>query len=206
MKKSEQDRIYAMFKEEFPEPYVFTCNHQYMLDDGIWVCCNCHRIERAMVEPFVEYKDRPLTSIPYDKCSHFKQKLEEISGSSMLIPDEIMSVCLGTNQEQVKIELQRHKLKKYYGCVYLILRQKGIKIPTLLQHEKDRLVQLFRGVERGYTKVKKKSNMISYYFILSKLFPMIGRMDLIPWLFKLHSKRKVKEYELLWAKILDQGL
>jgi hypothetical protein len=204
MKKSEMDRIYAMFKEEFPEPIVYSCSHNYMHDDGLWVCCKCHRIERLMVEPFVEYKDRPITSIPYDKCSHFKQKMDEISGHSMLIPNEVMQVCLGTEPEVVKMELQRHKLKKYYSCVYLILRQKGIKIPTLLQSEKDRLIQFFKRVEIIYATIKKKNNLISYHFILSKLLPMIGRQDLVPWLFKLHSKRKIKEYDLLWSKILDK--
>jgi hypothetical protein len=191
-----------MFREEFPDTPA-SCHHNYMMDDGVYVCCLCHRIERMMVEPFVEYKDRPCISVPYDKSSHFKQKLDEISGASMLIPDEVMEVCLGMNPEAIKIELQRHKLKKYYSSVYLILRQKGVSIPVLFQKEKDRLIQLFKQVETIYGKVKKKSNMISYHFILGKLLPMIKRDDLVPWLFKLHSKRKVKEYETLWMKILD---
>jgi hypothetical protein len=120
-----------------------------------------------------------------------------------LIPEEVMKVCLGTNPEDIKLELQRHKLKKYYSYTYVILRQKGIAIPTLLQHEKDRLIRLFKEVEIIYGRIKKKSNMIAYHFLLSKMFPMIGRGDMTPFLYKLHSKRKIKEYETLWNRILE---
>jgi hypothetical protein len=155
-----------------------------------------------MVDPFVEYKDRAITSSPYDKITHFKEKIDEISGLSLMIPEDVMKVCLSKTPEEVKIELQRHKLKKYYSYVYVILRQKGVVIPTLLQHEKDRLIRLFKEIEIIYSKIKKKSNMIAYHFLLSKMLPMIGRSDIVPFLYKLHSKRKIREYENLWEKIL----
>jgi hypothetical protein len=205
MKKSEMNRMFDLCLKEFPPEYEehVSCPHIFCLDEGMYICARCHRIERNYVEGFVEYKDRPSVSVPYDKTSHFKQKLDEISGLSMLIPEEVMKVCLGMDQEAVKIELHRHKLKKYYSSIYLILRQKGIHIPVLYQTEKDKLIQLFKQVETIYSKVKKKTNMISYHFILSKLLPMIKRDDLVPWLFKLHSRRKIKEYNVLWSKILD---
>jgi hypothetical protein len=202
MKKEEMDKIYQMFKEEIIELDTPSCQHDYKIDDGLWVCCQCHRIERGMVDPFIEYKDRGTASSPYDKLTHFREKLDEISGLSLLIPEEVMKICLGTNPEDIKLELQRHKLKKYYSYTYVILRQKGIRIPTLLQHEKDRIIRMFKEIEIVYERIKKKSNMISYHFLLSKLFPMIGRADMVPFLFKLHSKRKIKEYETLWGKIL----
>ena len=204
MKKKEMDALFDLFKAEFPDPPVVSteCPHDYRCDDGLWICCKCCRVERGMVQPFIEYKDRTPVSSPYDKTTHFKEKLDELSGISMLIPDEIMSLCLGMDPETIRIELQRQKLKKYYSCVYLILRQKGVRIPTLFQHEKDKLIRLFKQIEIIYHKIKKKSNMISYHFLLSKLFPMIGRADMVPFLFKLHSKRKIKEYETLWNKIL----
>jgi hypothetical protein len=205
MKKKEMNALFDLFKAEFPDPpvYIKECPHDYKSDDGLWICCNCHRIERGMVQPFIEYKDRTPLSSPYDKLTHFKEKLEEISGLSLLIPDEVMKVCLSKTPEEVKVELQRHKLKKYYSYVYVILRQKGIVIPTLLQNEKDRLIRMFRDIEMIYSRIKKKSNMIAYHFLLSKMFPMIGRNDIVPYLYKLHSKRKVKEYESLWNKILE---
>jgi hypothetical protein len=155
-----------------------------------------------MVDPFVEYKDRTPLSSPYEKLTHFKEKIDEISGLSLMIPEEVMKVCLGMDPETIKTELQRHKLKKYYSYVYVILRQKGIVVPTLLQHEKDRLIRMFKEIEIIYSKIKKKSNMIAYHFLLSKIFPMIGRSDIVPFLYKLHSKRKIREYENLWEKIL----
>lgn len=202
MKKEEMDRIYQMFKEEILELDTPGCPHSYKSNDGLWICCLCHRIERGMVDPYVEYKDRAITSSPYDKLTHFKEKIDEISGLSLLIPEDVMKVCLGKTPEEIKIELQRHRLKKYYSYVYVILRQKGIVVPTLLQHEKDRLTRLFKEIEIIYSKIKKKSNMIAYHFLLSKMLPMIGRSDIVPFLYKLHSKRKIREYENLWERIM----
>lgn len=199
------NRLFDLCLAEWPPVYdePTQCPHLYCLDEGLYICARCHRIERGYVDPFVEYKDRPLSpSSPYDKMTHFKEKLDELC-DRVLIPDEVMEAVKDlTNQEDIRIRLHQCRLKKYYSCVYPIMRQKGILIPTLLQHEKERLCRLFKEVERAYIKVRKKTNMINYYFLLSKLLPMIGRQDMVPYLFILHSKRKVKEYNMLWERIL----
>lgn len=199
------DALFDLFKAEFPCPpvYIKECPHDYCLDEGMYICTRCYRVERHYVEPFIEYKDRTPLSSPYDKLTHLKEKMDEISGLSLLIPEEVMKVCLGITPEEVKIELQRHKLKKYYSYIYVILRQKGIAIPTLLQHEKERTIRLFKDIEIIYARIKRKYNMMSYHFLLSKLFPMVGRSDIVPFLFKLHSKRKIREYEMIWNRILE---
>ena len=200
--------LFDMFEQEFPEPVVCEkpgCEHHFMMDDGVYICSYCFVIEYGITDPFVEWKDRPLSpSSPYEKLTHFKEKLDELSGSnSLCIPKEVMELCTGMHQEEIKQTLQKHKLKKYYSCVYLIMRQKGIKIPALLQHDKDRLINLFKQIEVVYNRIKKKTNMVSYHFLLSKMLPMIGRHDLVPFLFVLHSKRKLKEYDLLWRKLVS---
>jgi hypothetical protein len=211
MNKKQMDAIFDAFKQEIDELNICEtpcetpkCEHNFMYDDGIYICGHCSIIEYGITEPFIEWKDRPLPpSSPYEKLTHFKEKLDELSGSnSLCIPNEVMSVCTGTHQEEIKQTLQKHKLKRYYSCVYLIMRQKGIKIPTLLQNEKDRLINLFKQIETVYHRIKRKTNMINYHFLLSRMLPMIGRKDLVPFLFVLHSKRKLKEYDIMWNKIL----
>jgi hypothetical protein len=207
MNKKQMDAIFDAFKQEIEEVYEpceTKCDHNFMLDDGIYICGHCSIIQYGITEPFIEWKDRPMPpSSPYEKLTHFKEKLDELSGSySLCIPDEIMSLCTGTHQEEIKLTLQKHKLKKYYSCVYLIMRQKGIKVPSLSYHEKDRLINLFKQIETVYHRIKRKTNMINYHFLLSRMLPMIGRKDLVPFLFVLHSKRKLKEYDIMWNKIL----
>jgi hypothetical protein len=211
MNKKQMDAIFDAFKQEIEEidkcetPCETTkCEHNFMYDDGIYICGHCSIIEYGITEPFIEWKDRPLPpSSPYEKLTHFKETIEILAGSnSICIPDEVMSVCTGIHQEEIKQTLQKHKLKRYYSCVYLIMRQKGIKIPTLLQNEKERLISLFKQIETIYNRIKRKKNMISYNFLLSRMLPMIGRKDLVPFLFELHSKRKLKEYDLLWKKMM----
>lgn len=199
--------LFDMFKEEFPESTVCekpTCEHHYMMDDGMYVCVHCFKIEYGITDPFIEWKDRPAPPpTAYEKQTHFKEKLDELScANSLCIPDDVMELCTGTHQEDIKASLQKHKLKKYYPCVYLIMKQKGIKIPSLSQHEKERLINLFKQIETVYNRIKRKTNMISYHFLLSRMLPMIGRRDLVPFLFVLHSKRKLKEYSIMWDKIL----
>lgn len=207
MNKKQIDKMFDLFKEEFAEPIVCDvpkCEHNFMMDDGVYICSHCSIIEYGIVEPFVLYKDRPAPpSSPYEKQTHFKEKLDELScANSLCIPDEVMELCTGTHQEEIKLALQKHKLKKYYPCVYLIMKQKGIKIPSLSQHEKERLIHLFKQIETVYNRIKRKTNMVNYHFLLSRMLPMIGRHDLVPFLFVLHSKRKLKEYSIMWDKIL----
>jgi len=208
MNKKQMSDMFNLFKEEFSEKVVCdvpTCEHNFMYDDGIYVCGLCSIIEHGITEPFIEYKDRPISpSSPYEKLTHFKEKLDELSCSnSLCIPDEVMDICKNANgQEEIKLTLQKNKLKKYYPCVYLIMRQKGIKVPNLLQHEKERLIQLFKRIEVAYNQIKRKVNMINYHFLLSRMLPLINRSDLVKFLFVLHSKRKLKEYEIIWNKLL----
>jgi hypothetical protein len=207
MNKRQMNALFDMFKEEFPEPAKcesLKCGHHFMMDDGIYICSHCFVIEYGITDPFVEYKDRPIPpSSPYEKLTHFKETIEILAGSnSLCIPEEVMEICTGTHQEDIKLSLQKNKLKKYYSCVYLIMRQKGIKIPALLQHDKEKLIRLFKQIETVYNRIKRKTNMINYHFLLSRMLPMIGRSDLVPFLFVLHSARKKKEYSIMWDKIL----
>jgi len=208
MNKKTMNALFDAFKEEYAEPVVCdepTCEHNFLLDDSMYICCHCSVIEYGITEPFFEYKDKPISpSSPYEKLTHFRETIEILSGSnSLCIPDEIMDICKNANgQEEIKQILQKHKLKRYYSCIYNIMRQKGVKIPALLQHDKDRLIQLFKQIEKVYNRIKRKSNMINYNFLLSRMLPMIGRKDLVPFLFVLHSKRKLKEYDIMWLKML----
>ena len=61
---------------------------------------------------------------------------------------------------------------------------------------------LFKQIEKIYNRIKRKQNMLNYHFLLSRMFPMIGRADLVPFLFVLHSKRKLREYDLMWKKMM----
>ena len=209
MNKKQMNALFDAFKEEFAEPAVcdvHKCEHNFLLDDSMYICSHCHIIEYSITNAYVEYKDRPIPpSSPYEKLTHFKETIEILSGSnSLCIPDEVMDICKYSNgQEEIKQTLQKHKLKKYYSCVYLIMRQKGVKIPSLFQHEKERLINLFKQIETIYNRIKKKKNMVSYNFLLSKMLPLIGRSDLVPFLFVLHNRRKLKEYDLLWKKMLS---
>lgn len=201
------DAIFDAFKQEIEEINICEtpkCEHNFMYDDGIYICSHCCIIEYGITEPFIEWKDRHVPpSSPYEKLTHFKETIEILAGSnSQCIPNEVMSLCTGTHQEEIKQTLQKHKLKKYYSCVYLIMRQKGINVPSLSQYEKDRLINIFKQIEKVYNRIKRKTNMINYHFLLSRMLPMIGRKDLVPFLFVLHSKRKLKEYDIMWNKIL----
>jgi hypothetical protein len=116
------DKMFDMFKEEFAKPMVCDvpkCEHNFMIDDGIYICGHCHIIEYGITEPFIEWKDRPIPPpTVYEKLTHFKEKLDELSGSnSLCIPNEVMMLCIGTHQEEIKQTLQKHKLKQYYSCV-----------------------------------------------------------------------------------------
>jgi hypothetical protein len=163
MNKKQMDAIFDAFKEEFAEPAVCEepkCEHDFRYDDGIYICSRCSIIEYGITEPFIEWKDRPISpSSPYEKLTHFREKIDELTcANSLCIPDEVMNICKYSNgPEDIKTALQKHKLKRYYSCVYLIMRQKGIKTPDLSHHEKERLISLFKQIEVVYQRIQKET-------------------------------------------------
>jgi len=206
------DSIFNNFQNELNEekPIEETetnnCNHEFCVDDNIKICKYCHKVEPYFVEAFTSFYDRPnLTSAPYLRFNHFRNKLNEIQGGNAIhINEEVMSLCEDCdNQEEVKEVLQKNKLVKYYPLVYTILRQKDIYIPTFTNEEIEKLHILFNNVCKVYDKMKNQEhpNLISYHFILSRLCILINREDFIPYLYSLRSKKKRLLYCNMWNEI-----
>jgi hypothetical protein len=113
-----------------------------------------------------------------------------------------MDLCKDCNdQDDVKQALQKNRLKHHYNHVYLILKQKGISIPSITFQEREQLIAMFKSIVLAYGKLRQQVNMLSYHFLLGKLFVRINRLDLLPFLSKLKSVQKNREYEDLWTQI-----
>lgn len=181
------------FPKPTPERY---CDHDFVTD-GHNICRTCGHSEPELVSPFISYRERSAVNTPYCKTSHFKSKLDELCCTEpVVIPPEVLALC-GDTPDAVRSALQKHRLKQHYGRVYIILKQKGICIPTITHQEREQLIRSFRGVVMAFGKTNK-ANMVSYHFVLSKLLLEIGRADVIPLLFALKNKKKRQEYEDLW--------
>jgi hypothetical protein len=185
------------------------CNHDFVIDDTIKICRFCNKVYPYFVEGFTSFYDKPaITSAPYLRFNHFRNKLNEIQGGNAIhINNEIMSLCeYCSNQEEIKEILQRNKLVKFYPLVYCIMRQMNIFVPTFTNEEIDKLHILFNKVCKIYDNIKNQEhpNLISYHFVLSRLCILIDREDIIPYLYSLRSKKKRLLYGNMWNEIVKK--
>ena len=183
-------------KEFFPIQNVEKgCNHHFLQDDGVFICCHCNLIEVGLVNGYTPYYQRNRSpSAPYKRANHWRNRLNELQGiNSVLIPEELMKLCKAARSvNDVKTILQKKRLKSYYPLIYTIYRQLGNEVPVFSHSELKRLSGLFDQICLQY---KKNKNMVSYHFLLRKLSEFIGRHDIIPFLFILKDKRKLVQYE-----------
>jgi len=186
-----------LFDRYFPKQTVKQCIHEFV-PDGMLYCKICGHCEPIIIEMKYTYADRPIiTSIPYKRISHFKERLNQLQAlENIVITEEILELCKDCkDHEAVKNMLQLHKQKRYYEHVYAILKHLGKPVIFLNKPEVDRLIYLFNRFNEVYEQNKKLTNAINYHYLLSKLLPLINRSDIIPHLYKIRNPRKLKEHD-----------
>ena len=196
--------FFDSFKTTEPENNV-ECNHDYRLGEDAFVCRHCYQVDTKPIFALTyEQEIRRTSSSPYKRRSHFQTKIYEIQGLNRIpIPSRIYKLvehC--SNSEDIKTILQKKGEKLYYGQVFNILRDKGIDVPIFTPEELKRLFQYFATINSVYDSIKENNNLLNYHFILRKLCVLIGREDMLDYLFKLRSKRKLGQYTRIWEKIV----
>ena len=196
---------FSFFENSFKtEPDVVECIHDFRQGEDGYVCSKCFQVDTKPIFALTyEQEIRRTSSSPYKRRSHFQTKIYEIQGLNRIpIPPRIYKLvqnCM--NSEDIKTVLQKNGEKLYYGQVFNILRDKGIDVPIFSQEELKRLYQYFATINSVYDRIKENNNLLNYHFILRKLCVLIGREDMLDFLFKLRSKRKLGQYSRIWNKI-----
>jgi hypothetical protein len=196
---------FSFFENSFKtEPDVVECIHDFRQGEDGYVCSKCYQVDTKPIFALTyEQEIRRTSSSPYKRRSHFQTRIWEIQGLNRIpIPPRIYKMvenCM--NSEDIKTVLQKNGEKLYYGQVFNILRDKGVDVPYFTQEELKRLYQYFATINSVYDRIKENNNLLNYHFILRKLCVLIGREDMLDFLFKLRSKRKLGQYSRIWNKI-----
>lgn len=188
----------ALFDLGFQKEEVETkeCEHDW-IEDEVYFCTKCGCKENVLVDRTFNFYDKPLAvSAPYKRVNHFREKVNQLCGfDNKVIPESVLDLCRDCkDHEEIKVILQKHKLKPYYEHVYSLMKALGKPIPYLDKREIDRLVFLFNSFLASYNKHKRLTNVVNYHFILSILLPLIKRQDIIPHLYKLKNERKRRDH------------
>ena len=146
----------------------------------------------------------------YKRITHFISFLKNLQGSNYVSltdeeKDKIVTM-MGENRDvhSLKKVLKTLKLNKYYKYSYFILnRLFGVELLKLSPYIESKMRSLFEQIQYPFKKYNKKrrSNFISYKFVVAKFFLMLDKPDGLKYITLLKSEKKMHEHEKMWRKI-----
>lgn len=184
-------------------------------------CGRCYPITNLSYQnlSFDQQVNDVVPIISYRRSNHFAEWLSKLQAREMTkIPDDVMtavkmelkkqrlSEVSSVSQAKVKEILKKLKLSKYYEHVpsihSIITKTSAPKFPASLE---DKLKQLFDEIQQPFEKFKgsKRSNMLSYGFLLYKFCELLGEDEYLPFLPLLKSTSKLYSCDQVWKRICD---
>jgi hypothetical protein len=191
-----------------------------MDSDGILICNNCSRNFRYLIEnEKPSYKEPPkeVCFYAYKKINHFKEILSQFQGKETTqIPSIVIEnlklqikkerIELNTlNYYDTKLLLKKLGYNKYYEHINFIKNKLGIKPPIISQDLEDKLCNFFMEIQYPYAKYcpDYRINFLHYYYVLYKLFELLGETEYLKEIPQLKDRSKLIEQDTIWKKICE---
>ena len=189
-----------------------------MDDEGILICNQCSINIKYLIEnDKPSYKEPPkeVCFYAYKKINHFKEILSQFQGKETTqISDEVIE----TLKQQIKKEridikkinyyktkeiLKKLGYNKYYEHINFIKDKLGIKPPTISQELEETLCNFFMEIQYPYAKhcPDYRVNFLHYYYVLFKLFELLGENNYLEDIPMLKDREKLIEQDNIWKKI-----
>jgi hypothetical protein len=192
-----------------------------MEDEGILLCNICCVVSKYLIEnEKPSYKEPPkeVCFYAYKKINHFKEILAQFQGKeSTNIPLTVMeSIKLQIKKERLDVKnisyeelkalLKKLGLNKYYEHINFIKQKLGIQPMTISQETEETLCNLFVEIQQPYAKhcPDYRVNFLHYFFVLYKLFQLIGETKYLSEIPMLKDKDKLIEQDVIWKKICNE--
>lgn len=197
---------------------VKKCDHcgiekTYFSSDGCYICSECGDMEEVIIDDDYVIKDISC----YHRVGRFKEWLNQFQAKeSTDIPDSVYHKITGeinkrriTNlrnlqRTTVREILRELKLTKFYDHVpFIINKLNNIPAPKIHLSLEKKLIFMFEKIEEVYPlyKPKHRKNMISYPYILHKLFELLEKDDLLKCFPFNKSQDVLREQDDIWEKI-----
>lgn len=170
-----------------------SCNSKMVIikSESMMSCTNCGDSNWFFDADVPQWSDTVeiSTQFAYERVSHFKEHLNQLQGKeSKRIPDEIIhSILLEMGKLRISVEkltktkllniLKKLKKSHYYNNTNSIMyRITGKKPPRLPQQLEERLIVLFKAIQKPFEiyKTKDRKNFFSYSYVIHKLLLIIS--------------------------------
>jgi hypothetical protein len=189
-----------------------------MDDEGVLICNVCFRNIKYLIEnDKPSYKEPPkeVCFYAYKKINHFKEILAQFQGKETTsIPMEVIDNLKNQiKKERINIQsltyndtkllLKKLGYNKYYEHINFIKDKLGIKPPIISQELEDTLCNFFIEIQYPYAKhcPDYRVNFLHYYYVLYKLFELIGETAYLKEIPLLKDREKLIEQDTIWSKI-----
>ena len=155
----------------------------------------------------------------YKRLDHFKEVLSQFQGKEgKEIPREVVDkIRENINKDKttmtmndVKLALRKLKLNKYVeNILYIHHVLTGTPLPYIKREIEDKMVRLFRQLDRVFGLVRSKvpfsrTSFLNYYYVLFKLLDAMSQSDLLYRVPLLKTSVRLKQHDALWRYICEE--
>jgi DNA repair exonuclease SbcCD ATPase subunit len=198
------------------------CNTEMFLNETYLDCPDCGYRDMILVDSEKpSYKDPPreMSYYAYKKINHLNEWLaqfqaKETTEISQSILDQIraelrkerITDMSKLKPSKLKEVIKKLKLNRCYDHVAHILnRLNGISAPVLSREVEEKLRFMFKEIQFSFVKhcPKKRSNFLSYSFVLYKFCELLELDDYLPCFPLLKSREKLYMQDKIWQKICE---
>lgn len=192
-----------------------------MDDEGVLLCNNCSINVQYLIEnEKPSYKEPPkeVCFYAYKKINHFKEILAQFQGkeTTQIPPDVIENLKQQIKKERINISkltyyetkglLKKLGYNKYYEHINFIKDKLGIKPPIISQDLEETLCNFFMEIQYPYAKhcPDYRVNFLHYYYVLYKLFELLGETNYLQEIPMLKDREKLIEQDTIWKPICEE--
>jgi len=192
-----------------------------MDDEGILICNNCSiNIQYLIENEKPSYKEPPkeVCFYAYKKINHFKEILAQFQGKETTqIPQEVIeNLKQQIKKERIDLDkmnyyktkelLKKLGYNKYYEHINFIKDKLGIKPLIISQELEETLCNFFIEIQYPYAKhcPDYRVNFLHYYYVLYKLFELLGEQKYLPEIPMLKDREKLIEQDTIWKLICEE--
>lgn len=192
-----------------------------MDDEGVLICNICYKNVQYLIEnEKPSYKEPPkeVCFYAYKKINHFKEILAQFQGKETTqIPAEVIeNLKQQIKKERIDIQkityyetkgfLKKLGYNKYYEHINFIKDKLGLKPPIISQDLEETLCNFFIEIQYPYAKhcPDYRVNFLHYYYVLYKLFELLGELHYLQEIPMLKDREKLIEQDTIWKKICEE--
>ena len=198
------------------------CDTEMYFNDTFLDCPQCGHRDMILVDSEKpSYKDPPreMSYYAYKKINHLNEWLaqfqaKETTEISVAVLDQIKTELRKeriTDMSKVKPSKLKEVIKKlklhrcYDHVAHILNRLNGVSAPVLSREVEEKLRFMFKEIQFSFVKhcPKKRSNFLSYSFVLYKFCELLELDEYLPCFPLLKSREKLYMQDKIWQKICE---